>query len=322
MRSPLLKTTSKTVSEIIPLTNEPAFYAFQVLLPADTDRIWIYLSPQAPESSLAHIYYDGLVLAEGRRPVNEPPRFDQVEGSQGQWGGQPFHNLLRNGSAELAGPRLFPWIDNLGARFLPDRVHPSLLLASLVDAQGSRDLYPATAGHLFRTFWARFGWGHVPLNGEKSYQILFFITLLGLGGALLGVFIVGRRLPWDVIVTLGLVVLPTVLLALTRGGAYLDVAGYYFPSARYIYPVVIPLLLLFVCGWLEIFLLLHLVWLKVVRRQAVSWNAPLQAQSGSSMSLFYAFYLLCLLSLDILSDNQCRSILWKTVIGFADETTS
>jgi hypothetical protein len=301
VRSPMLKTTSQTVSENITLTGEPVFYAFQVLLPADTDRFWIYLSPQAPASSRAHIYYDGLVLVEGRRPVSEIPQFDQVDGSQGQWGDQSFRNLLRNGSAELVGPRLIPWVDNLGARFLPDRARPSLLLASLVDVQGSHDLYPATAGHLFRTFWARFGWGHVPLNGAKSYPVLFFITMLGLSGAMLGVFRAGRRLPWAVIVTLGLVVLPTVLLALTRGGAYLDVAGYYFPSARYIYPVILPLLLWFSCGWLEVFRLIHLVWLKAVCRQAVSWNSPLPDRPGLSLSLPYAIYLFCLLGLDILS---------------------
>jgi hypothetical protein len=301
VRSPLLKTTSKTISEQITLAKEPAFYAFQILLPVDTDRIWIYLSPEAPKSSSAHIYYDGLLLVAGRRPVNEIPQFDQPDAGQGQWGGSPFQNILRNGSAEHAGPRLSPWADNLGSRLLPDRALPSLLLASLVDAQGSQDLYPATARHLFRTFWARFGWGHIPLNGEKSYPILVIVTLLGLGGALLGVFRVGRRLPWDVIVTLGLVVLSTVLLALTRGGAYLDVAGYYFPSARYIYPVVIPLSLLFASGWLEIFVMLHLVWLKGMRKQPVSWKTGCPVQPGLSLSSQYAFYLLCFVALDILS---------------------
>ncbi len=301
VRSPMLKTTSKTVSENLTLSREPAFYAFQVLLPAGTDRIWINLSPQVPKSSPAHIYYDGLVLAEGRRPVNETPQFEQADGSQGQWGGQPFQNILRNGSAELAGPRLISRVDDLGARYLPDRGRPSVLLASLFDTKGSQDLYPATAGHLFRTFWAKFGWGHVPLNGVYSYQILFIITLSALGGALLGAILAARRLPWDVIVCLCLVVLPTVLLAQTRGGVYLDLAIYYFPSARYIYPVIIPLLLLFVGGWLEIFRLVHLVWLKVGHRQAVSWNDPLPVQPGLDLSLLYAFYLFCFVGLDILS---------------------
>jgi hypothetical protein len=301
VRSPILKSTIKTVSETLTLSKEPVFYAFQALLPAGTDRLWINLVPQAPESSPAHIYYDGLVLAEGRRPVNEIPQFDQVDGSRGQWGGQPFQNILRNGSAEQAGPRLIPWVDDLGARFLPDRGRPSVLLASLVDAQGSRDLYPATTGHLFRTFWAKFGWGHIPLNGAHSYQVLFIATLLALGGVLLGAFRAGRRLPWEVIVTLGLVVFSTVVLAQTRGGVYLDLAIYYFASARYIYPVIIPLLLLFVCGWLEIFRLLHLVWLKALQRQAISWNDPLPVQPGLDLSLLYAFYLLCFVGLDILS---------------------
>jgi hypothetical protein len=299
--SPILRTIGGTVSEKITLANEPAFYAFQVLLPTDTDRIWIYLSPEAAGSNPGLIYYDGLVLAEGRRPVNEIPQFDQVDGSQGQWGGQPFQNILRNGSAELAGPRLMHWVDNLGARFLPDRAHPSLLLASLVDVQGSQDLYPTTAGHLFRTFWARFGWGHVPLNGKQSYSILFFITLIGLFGAILGVFRAGRRSFWDVIVTMGLVVLPTLLMAVTRGGVYLVGPDYYFASARYIYPVIIPLLLLFTWGWLEIFHLNYEIWLRLTRQHPVIWKTGIPVQPEQSLRWRSGLFLLFLLGLDILS---------------------
>jgi hypothetical protein len=79
------------------------------------------------------------------------------------------------------------------------------------------------------------------------------------------------------------------------------VAGYYIPSARYIYPVVIPLLLLFISGWLEIFGMLHLIWLKVVRKQPVSWRTGFPVQPGLSLSLQYTFYLLCFVALDILS---------------------
>jgi hypothetical protein len=301
VRSPILRTVNKTTSENITLTKEPAFYAYQVLLPADTDRLWIYLAPEAPESSPAHIYYDGLVLAEGRRPVNEPPQFDTGDGQQGQWGGQPFQNILRNGSAELAGPRLSPWIDNLASRFLPDRARPSLLLASLVDAQGSQDLYPATVGHIFRTFWAKFGWGHVPLNGQNSYQILFFITLVGLLGALLGQFRAGRRAPWDVIVAFGLVVLAALLLALTRGGSYLAWPGYYYAPARHIFPVIIPIVLLFCCGWLEIFHLVNIVWQRLIHRQMVFWKPGIQIPPNLCIRFQCGLYLLFFLGLDLLS---------------------
>jgi hypothetical protein len=301
LRSPVLKTNTKSVSENITLTKAPTFYAFQVLLPSDTDRIWIYLSPGVPVSSPAHIYYDGLVLAEGRRPVNELPQFDSADGSGGQWGGLPFQNILRNASAELAGPRLVPRVDLLGVRLLPDRAHPSVLLASLVDAPGSQDLYPATAGHIFRTFWAKFGWGHVPLFGEKSYQILFIITLLGLSGALLGIIRAGKRLPWDVIVTLGLVVLPAVLLAETRGGTYLLWSIYYFAPARHIFPVIIPILLVFCCGWLEIFHLLGIAWQRLVHNQKIEWRSAIPVPADLNTRILYGVYLLFFLGLDVLS---------------------
>jgi len=300
-RSPILKTTGKPISEQISLTPEPVFYAFQALLPADTDRIWIYLSPDAPESGSLHIQYDGLVLAEGRRPVTELPQFEQADGSQGQWGGQPFQNLIRNGSAERAGLRFSAGMDSLGARFLPDHARPSLLLASLFDTQGSQDVYPVTLKHLFRTFWAQFGWGHVPLVAESGYQILFLLTIASLVGALLGALRAGWRAPWDVIFTLALGVLVAFLLTLTRGGTYLEWSGFYIAPARHIDPFVIPLLLLFCSGWLELVLLVAKFWLKLTRRQSVEWKSGFTPALDKASRLLGSLYIVGFLGLDMFS---------------------
>ncbi len=315
VRSPILKTSAKQTSENITLTQEPAFYAFQVLLPPETDRIWVYLAPEAPETSSVQIYYDGLVLAEGRRPVSETPQFYLADGSRGQWGGQPFQNFLRNGSAEQAGPRVSARIDSLAARFLPDNSRPSLLLASLVDAQGSQDLYPATVAHIFRTFWAMFGWGHVPLLNEQVYQGLFFITLIALAGALLGAIWVGKRLPWEVIFTMALVVILSFLLALTRGGAYLAYPNFYFATARHIYPLVIPVVLLFCCGWLEIFHLLNIAGHKLVHHQSVSWQPGIQLPVNAGLRLQFSLYVLCFFALDCYSAISIAQFYGLRVVG-------
>ena len=77
--------------------------------------------------------------------------------------------------------------------------------------------------------------------GEKSYQVLFFITLVGLVGALLGVFRVGRALPWDVIVTLGLVVIANCSAGIDAWRRISGVPYFYFAPARHIYPVDHPI---------------------------------------------------------------------------------
>jgi hypothetical protein len=44
----------------------------------------------------------------------------------------------------------------------------------------------------------------------------------------------------------------SILMALTRAVVYLPTPGFYIATARYFYPVVIPLMLLFSAGWMEI----------------------------------------------------------------------
>ncbi len=70
------------------------------------------------------IIYDGFVLVEGRRPLGEKPVFNATDGSHGFWGGEPFTNLIHNGSEEKAGLRFRPWFNDLGSKFLGDNTRP------------------------------------------------------------------------------------------------------------------------------------------------------------------------------------------------------
>jgi len=301
VRSPAVRTSTKNFAEELSVDQEPAFYAYQVTLPQDTDRLWIDLSPRSPPNG-SRLFYDGLILAEGRYPIAAAPLFSTADGAQGEWGGSPFVNLLRNGSAESAGPRLVSWFDNRGARLLPDNARPSLILASLADFAGARDLYPITAVHLFQTFWARFGWGHVPLLYQPfSYRVIFAFTVIGLAGAVFGALLGWRRLPWDVAVTLGLVVVPALLMAWTRGGAYLGVPRYYYSTARYIYPLIVPLLLLLNCGWLEIFHLADFAWLRGVSKITVSLHDDLWQRNDPAPTALLSLYLVFFILLDLVS---------------------
>jgi hypothetical protein len=312
VRSPAVRTGGKIFAEELSVDLEPTFYAFQVTLPPDTGRIWIDLSPKSlPNGS--RVYYDGLILVEGRYPITTAPHLSTSDGAQGEWGGTPFVNLLRNGSAETVGPRLVSWFDDLGARFLPDNARPSLILASLVDFAGGKDLYPVTAAHLFQTFWARFGWGHVPLLHQSfSYRILLGFSLIGLAGAVFGALLNWRRLPWDVVITLGLVVIPALLMAWTRGAAYLGVPNYYYSTARYIYPVIVPLMLLLNCGWLEIFHLADFAWLRGARKIAVSLKDDLMLRNDLALTALLSLYLVFFILMDLLSVISIGSYYGKT----------
>lgn len=231
---------------------EPAFYAVRATLPIYTDRAWVSLAPLTKKAETrTRLYFDGLVLAEGELQIQEAPEYDDATLESGVWGGLRFLNLLRNSSAETPGPGARPWADNLATKFIPDSGRLSHILYSLVDLKAAGWYYRVTAFNLVRTFWAKFGWGHVPLLGHKPYRVVGAVTLLGVLGALLIFWRKRGTLPWDVLAFLGFVMLGIWGVTWIRGSVYLF-RWIFIPGTRYAFPSIIPTMMLLNLGWLGI----------------------------------------------------------------------
>jgi len=232
---------------------EPAFYAFTATLTTDPRRSWIMLAPLvSADPAPLHVYYDGLVLTPGLFPAGELPQFDNQDASSGVWAGQPFTNLIRNASAESSGLRLRPWADRLGAALLPDGTRPSWIMGMLLDGRSTVWFHSLIAQNLFRSFWGRFGWGHVPMLGAAPYRILALLTAAALVGA--GIFLYRRRrsLSAQLLFFFALTLAAAWGLTFVRSENYV-LMRVYFPPARYVYPVVIPALIVLHTGWNELY---------------------------------------------------------------------
>ncbi len=301
IQSPVVRTTTDSFSENISISTDPIFFAYPVDFPQDVNRIWIDLSPRSGIAG-SNIYIDGIVLTEGRFPINEPPSFSSEDGESGIWGTMPFRNYIRNGSAEKAGPRVSAWLDNRAAGFLPDGVRPSLLLASLVDPEGSFGLYSRTAIHLFQTFWARFAWGQVPLiGGSLGYWILGLFTMLGMMGFMINIMQKNRIISLELVFVLGLLAIQYCLMALTRGGAYLAVPGFYIAVARHLYPTILIILLFIVIGWLQLFAECSRLCLNQQPDVSSKGEVDLKSDLSFVSARFYFTYIIFFLILNVIS---------------------
>jgi hypothetical protein len=299
--SPGLGLPGQMFSEEIQVSTEPAFHAFRVQLPGGASRMWVRLSYRLPANAVANVYYDGLVLASGERPLEAPPVFTASDGSRGEWGGQLFVNLLRNGSAEIAGPNFNPLVDSLGARLLPDNTRPSLVLTSILDWPAAGFLYKASAWRLFCTFWAWFGWGHVPLLVSQLYPLLLVVTLAGVLAGLVAMIRRAKSLPWDILAVLGMALLLVWGSSLTRSPAYLAISHLFLPVARHAYPAIIPTVLLLASGWLEIMLWLDQLWKRFACRRPATWEKLLARRPKVGLHSLSTLYVLLFLLLDVLS---------------------
>jgi len=241
-------------SEHIQITTQPAFHKITFTVPETAARGWIYLSPKydpAQHSKNSTVYYDGLVLAQGNFSET-PPTFDDKNASAGIWDEKKFANLLRNGSAELSGPRVRPWVDkyassipNIGGRI-------SIILDALVDQQGTGWYFRSAFSSMYQTFWSKFAAGKIFLISFYAYEILKYLTLLAILGILLRIISGWKSLPWDIGLPFILSALFMWISAFLRGTPELANVTTVIPWARYALPSMIPTALFICAGWLNI----------------------------------------------------------------------
>jgi hypothetical protein len=250
VRTPTLHITDRNVFKQVEVDREPQFFAFIETVGAKVHPYKISLFPGSiPGEESLTVYYDGIIIAEGDLG-SEIPQFHDESGRMGLWGDREFINQVRNSSAEMPGLTLRSWIEYASSKVIPGS--PNLILGLLQDPTPLISYYNLTIKLLFQSFWARFGWAQVTLVGYRPYLILGLLTLAAVLGSLVAFFRHRNRIRWDQFLFLGIAMILIWGAALLRGVTSFIDGGYFFPVARYAYPVIIPTMLVLNIGWLEI----------------------------------------------------------------------
>ena len=237
----------------VEIKTEPVFYAYHASVPENTTQLQIHLSSvNMGTTGQGTVYLDGVVLVVGELPLDDPPVWESAGAEMGTWGGIPVVNAIRNASAEASGPRVYPWVDRYGSRVIPNNDRPSLLIYSLTDLERTGNYYRATAQNLLQTFWGKFAWGHVRLEGKAIYSILAAVTLFGLLGCSKIVGYKFSRYQLSALGILGLTLVGVWGLTLVRGVFQMFNFNSFIPGARYAYPVIGPTMGILGYGWWSI----------------------------------------------------------------------
>lgn len=229
------------------LNQVPKFVRFSVPFPTDLDRVLISLDPSPGLKDDPHtIFYDDFVLAAGDYMESGIPVPNMDSGDEMEWNGTRIKNLIRNPSIEENWLALRPEIDNFLSRFMSDQTRPSLILHSLSDLRAHSRYFMGVINNLHQTFWGRLGWGHVPiLFSNILFPILAVIVFAGITG-----FFAGRlrtiTVPTSLLIDVSILLI--FAATLTRGTNNLFSTNYYYSSARYILPVIVPIVFVITNG--------------------------------------------------------------------------
>jgi hypothetical protein len=250
--TPILIDPNNNTFQEITLDSQPKFFSFSTVIPKGSYRMRININPRlSDEIQPVSVYYDGLFLVEGAINKKTRIRYKDDSAKLIWWNDEIKKNIIRNGSGELSWIRLLPALDQLSTKFVFDLVISPTIISSIIDFSGSSPLYNITLQRLFRSFWAEFGWGHISLNPKSFYSLLLAITIIGIVGFILYFLRKYKYISWDVTFIFGLSLLLSWGMTIVRGIIHIDWQVPYIPVARYSYPVVIPTIIIIVCGWNE-----------------------------------------------------------------------
>jgi hypothetical protein len=235
-----------SAQQIIQIGTTPAFYVTTFHIPYEAGHTWLTPLPAYPEG-IAHIYYDGFVLAEGAHS-SAPPTFNDEQLLSGTWDGQPFHNIIRNPSAEHAWFGLRDWVNKFQKLSYLDL---ALFLQTSQDLQGFGWYHRLAASSLFQSFWGRGAAAQVPLVGGSSYTFLQLLSLFFALGILHYSLRDRSLFMKPEIFFLAGVLLVVWIPTFFRGTYWVFYFVPLVPYARYAFPAFIPTALLICTGCLE-----------------------------------------------------------------------
>lgn len=230
-----------------------SFAGAVVDIPADAQCVSVRV--EAPASGT--VAYDGLVMAAGARPLDEPPVFDSDRAQNGQWGGSAFENGLLNGSFERGQPVLRPAAERLiPQQFADTALSVNRRLATFWDWRANQALVTLTARWLFSSFWSRYGWVS---PGLPAWIVagLGVLTLISVAGLAAGAVRRGRSWPlWQrrALALTALAGLAVAVVALLRlDPVYIppictQYQGRFVSTGYYIVPGALPILLVWYTG--------------------------------------------------------------------------
>ncbi|MBN1535641.1 MAG: DUF2142 domain-containing protein [Anaerolineales bacterium] len=240
------------------LRQQPTFYAYKVRLPVNLSRAYIAIKPFGGNEHVGKIYYANPVLAEGVYARRIPPEFTDDSTVHGTWAGKSFTNLVRNAGTIQSWPKFRDYVytiaDKIDYRLAEGIGHVLYTL----DFKGTAWYSKETLSVIFRSFWAKFGWGEITLMGAKPYRTFLIAMAFMAAGCLLGI---KNKISWpgiQVALWLGVNIFFSLGYAWFTGismNSFIDKS--YIPVARFIFPSILAILAVFNFGWA--------FWIEIIR---------------------------------------------------------
>lgn len=261
--------------ELVSVETHPNLTTFTYRIPQTYKHLYFMLEPLINHDGVGIVYYQNPFMVQGDCSGEIVVAENLVSCSETQ-----YINLIRNSDAKETWPKFRSSIIKLMAKIDYRIGEAANAIIYSLDTRATFWYTRHSTANIFRSFWGKFGWGHIYWVGQKPYILPLIFSIIG---AILGVYAFLRYIPKNktlLWIWFSIAILCNYFFCWFTG---ISMQSYFlapnYPDARYMYPSVLILMGILASGW----------------------GLVINSASGKFRSLGLTLYFLFFIYLDILS---------------------
>lgn len=229
------------------ISTRPELYYSEVLFPSETTSIYAALSPQIQKDQDNMVYIHAPFLLPADEITEEGFFTQETLTDIAEFSEIYDRNIIRNSYQRFGWPRFSPFIYNklIKGNYQLQEL-PGFLY--ILDIKANAWYLRYSTAHIFRTFWAKFGWGNVNLLGRNPYRWILIPLIFWLAGSLFHFINNINKVNWRLFVFSLLSLSILFLFALFAGFAMGPLAFSPIPVARFLYPGILVFATILIAG--------------------------------------------------------------------------
>jgi len=261
--------------ELVSVGTNPALNTIVYRIPQTYKHLYVILEPFINHDGVGIMYYQNPFIVQGNCSGDIIVANNLVSCS-----GMQHSNLIRNSDAQEIWPKFRSNIINIMNKVDYRIGEAASAVIYSLDTRATFWYTKRSTVNIFRSFWGKFGWGHIQWVGQKPYILPLVFTIIG---AVLGVYAFLRYVPGNktlLWIWFSVAIFCNYFYCWFTG---ISMQSFFlapnYPDVRYMYPSVIILMGILASGW----------------------SLVINSVSGKFQSLGLSLYFLFFIYLDILS---------------------
>jgi hypothetical protein len=235
--------------EAVPISTTPSYYSIVYQIPETYKHIYLVFQPFIKDEGAGYVYYRNPLFVKGDCSGDDRPVLSN-QNLAVECNGQAFENLVRNSDLKMVWPKFRTNIIDLMSKVDYRIGEAANSIIYSLDVTATFWYTQRSTANIFRSFWGKFGWGHILWVGGKPYILPLVFTIVAIIPGFYGMVKNIPKYKFPILLWFGIATLCVFFYSWFTG---ISMESYFlspnYPDARYMFPAVLILMGIIATGW-------------------------------------------------------------------------